>query len=252
MSGPYHGQESATWFVMDGSVTVGDRQVGAGEWLFMAPRAVQRQFHGVVEFLSIGLRWRWPEGRHLYDPGLPLVVEGYRLQRLKPICDQVVRDVTSLVGEQGRWLPSLQAGISIHARLHELGAQWAVAYAAAMEELGVVPDPGLTLDPRLEPVRLLLTAWPLDRAFDAEAIQRSSPLSSRQLQRLFQQETGKGPREYFETRRYEHVRNRLLLPALRIKEVAASVGFSDLAAFNRWFQRRSGQPPRAFRRAFLG
>lgn len=249
-SGTYDSRENMVWFVHSGSITVGDRRVAAGKWMFMGMGRQVRAFEGPVRFFSVGLRWLWPDGRALYDIPEPRVVDGGRLPELLTRMQQVVRNCAEAVGEDARLLVYFPADLGTHARLHEIAGCWAKGYADAMEVLGIAPFLGALSDPRLEPVHAMLSGWPLDLPLDPAALVTCSGLSARQLHRLFQEQIGRSPREVFELRRYEHVRRELLQPTVRIKAVAASVGFTDPAAFNRWFTRRSGVPPRRFRAMF--
>ena len=119
-----------------------------------------------------------------------------------------------------------------------------------MRELGVPPDLGLLGDPRIEEALRSIAGMPPDEPLDRDSISARVGLSVRQLDRLLKQSTGRTLGEYHDGIRFDAASRKLLEPGIRIKEVASSFGFSDLASFSRWFSRRSGRSPRDFRANF--
>lgn len=78
---------------------------------------------------------------------------------------------------------------------------------------------------------------------------RAAKMSPYHFLRRFKQATGFTPMAYLEHYRIGRAQELMLAqPDLRLKEIAARVGFQDPAYFSRVFRKRSGLSPRAFRR----
>jgi AraC-like DNA-binding protein len=76
---------------------------------------------------------------------------------------------------------------------------------------------------------------------------RLSDCSISTLRRQFQEVLGMPPYEWMLQSRIRHARRLLTTTTLRIKEVAAEVGFDDPFQFSRTFRQRTGWSPRQFR-----
>lgn len=253
----YNASENTTWRVAEGSATLETAdgrscRVEGGQWLFMGPGMRRQSFHGPIRFLSIGLRWRWPNGVHLFERGLPRIVADDDVKGLHSTAARLIGQTRELFPHDHQALMYGTADLTGFARLAGMAGEWAAAFAGVMNTLGIAPDLLLRMDPRIDTVFRLIGGHPLNRPLAVPPLVVASGLSERQLNRLLQEHAGVTLREAFDKRRYEHARDALLQPGPRIKEVAAGVGFSDLAAFNRWFQRRAGLSPRAFRESFQG
>ena len=72
-------------------------------------------------------------------------------------------------------------------------------------------------------------------------------LSTSRLQHLFKQNTGVGLGHLLTERRLQKAAILLLHTTLRIKEIAAMVGYEHTSSFTRAFQRRFSQTPRDYR-----
>ena len=81
------------------------------------------------------------------------------------------------------------------------------------------------------------------------SVARAAGLSSRQLCRLFKDETGLTPRSYLKRARLIWARLLLERPDLSIKQTAPLVGRSDLSHFVRYFKRAYGASPAEIRKA---
>ena len=69
-----------------------------------------------------------------------------------------------------------------------------------------------------------------------------------QFVRLFRQELGETPKQYFGQRRRDYARQMLGGSAVPIKEVALNLGFGRLSDFSAWFKKYFEMAPREFRR----
>ncbi|MCK6471445.1 MAG: AraC family transcriptional regulator [Planctomycetes bacterium] len=78
---------------------------------------------------------------------------------------------------------------------------------------------------------------------------RAARMSPYHFLRRFKQATGFTPMAYLEQYRIGRAQEMMLAqPDLRLKEIAARVGFQDPAYFSRVFRKRAGLSPRAYRR----
>lgn len=68
-------------------------------------------------------------------------------------------------------------------------------------------------------------------------------LSPSRLEHLFKKETGQGFKTFLRAARMSRAKNMLQDPTLRIKEVAAAVGYADVSDFSRDFRKQYGQSP---------
>jgi AraC-like DNA-binding protein len=102
-------------------------------------------------------------------------------------------------------------------------------------------------DPRLLLARELLDAASLSRRLSRADLARRVGWSLPQLTRRFAAEYGVTPRAYFDQRRFNRARAELTLGRRTIKEIAAELGFTDLAQFSNWFTRRARRSPRHYR-----
>ena len=76
-------------------------------------------------------------------------------------------------------------------------------------------------------------------------------LSPSRFEHLFKNQTGQGFKAFLLTARMTKARNMLRDRTLRIKEVAAAVGYADASHFTRDFRRQFGQPPSRSRSSSL-
>jgi AraC-like DNA-binding protein len=74
-------------------------------------------------------------------------------------------------------------------------------------------------------------------------------LSESRLQHLFKQTTGVGLGRVLTERRLQKAALLLRGTRLRIKEIAAAVGYEHTSSFTRAFEQRFAQPPQVYRKA---
>ena len=74
-------------------------------------------------------------------------------------------------------------------------------------------------------------------------------LSESRLQHLYKQTTGVGLGRVLTERRLQKAALLLRGTRLRIKEIAAAVGYEHTSSFTRAFEQRFAQPPQVYRRA---
>jgi len=246
--------ENSAWLVLEGAARVVhdgiEHQAGPGEWMFPKPGGRTQAFAGPFHFISITFRWQWPGGTHLFDEGLTRTVRGAEIpwleEEARKICihvSDITRDPYYLIGRHS--LTLLQS-----TGLFELAAKWAGLFHRAMDHLGVAPDIGMNRDPRIEAVLQILEGIAGSASPSREDLAAAVGVSPRQLDRMMKQETGRTLIENHDLIRYEKACRSLLEKGRRVKEVAIEAGFNDLPGFSRWFAKRAGCAPRAFRIRF--
>jgi transcriptional regulator GlxA family with amidase domain len=77
-------------------------------------------------------------------------------------------------------------------------------------------------------------------------------MSERNFARVFRAEAGMTPAEFVEKARIDEARRLMQGSDLPLKRLAADIGYANLDAFRRAFQRRLGVGPREFRKQFAG
>ena len=73
-------------------------------------------------------------------------------------------------------------------------------------------------------------------------------LTSRRMTDIFKQEYGVTPKEYADSLRLCAAKEMLATSQKKIIDIAYRSGFSDVAAFNRFFKQQTGQTPTAYRK----
>jgi transcriptional regulator GlxA family with amidase domain len=72
-------------------------------------------------------------------------------------------------------------------------------------------------------------------------------VSRRHFARVFSQRLGTPPHAYISARRLAVASDLLLARQLKVRQIAAAVGFSSVATFSRWFTGEAGINPRRYR-----
>lgn len=111
------------------------------------------------------------------------------------------------------------------------------------------PNASVELDQRPATVEraIRFIADNLDRPIDLAEVGREVVLSPNYLTTLFRQHTGISLGGYIKKKRIERAKVLLVSSAVRIKDVADAVGFSDPFAFSRSFRSEVGCSPSQFR-----
>ena len=252
----FHAKENSSWLVLDGvaSVTHDGRthHAGPGHWMFPKPGARVQSFSGPFHFLSLTIRWQWPGGRHLFDEGLTRTLATTEAPWLEPSAIDIIRQVQAITPGSHYHIGRHPVTLMQAARLFALAGTWAAMFLRAMEHLGVPPDTGLTRDPRVETLLAHLQAEWASPMPDRGQLAMAAGVSPRQIDRLIKIATGKTLVENHDQFRYDRICSSLLESGLRVKEIAGAAGFTNLSSFSRWFAKRAGCSPRAYREHFTG
>jgi len=221
--------------------------VGPGNWCFphQGPRLLRMAAGGHV--LTIRFRLYWPGGEPLFNAPVATVVEAAKAPRLEKQARVLVRTVARAIPGVAADLPWRKTDLLTHFRFQRALDAWLYVYVETMLGLGAVPSRLARTDPRVLRVVAWLDSLPLDRALAEGQLLAESGLSASQLNRLFTQEFGVTPHQYFENRKLTHAKTLIRSSPLAIKQVAFGLGFGSLPAFSRWFRQKTGQSPRAFK-----
>jgi transcriptional regulator GlxA family with amidase domain len=108
---------------------------------------------------------------------------------------------------------------------------------------------------RRESLARAVSAWfepRIAERYRLGALAEAFNLSSRTMLRKFRTETGRSPLDLLHDLRVEKAKLLLETTTLGIAQVAAEVGYLDVATFSRLFARRTQLTPAAFRKRFTG
>lgn len=246
--------ENSAWLVLDGEaeVTHGGKthHAGPGYWMFPKPGVRTQAFSGAFHFVSVTIRWQWPAGRHVFDDGLTRTLASADAPWLRETAYDIIARVRSISPDDYYHIGRHSVTLANAARLFELAGKWAAAYAKIMDQLDIMPDTGTTRDPRVEVLLARLREGCASPRPDRGRLAAAAGVSTRQLDRLLREATGKTLAENHDAFRFEKAGASLLERGLRVKEVAAESGFHDLSSFSRWFAKHAGCSPRAYREWF--
>jgi AraC-like DNA-binding protein len=242
---------SAAWLVCEGWARVehdGQKHTARpGEWLLVKPGPRVQTFSRDTRILSIAFDARWPDGSHLYDEGLSMVIDSSEV----PILERKVRPILNAmkIVSPDTWdVRGHPVGLDRFLRLERLLYDWLIAYSGVLEERGVAHSGHEGVDPRVRSALDLLHARGLAEPFDLDWLANAVGASSNHLVRLFQRDLQTTPHRYWERLRMESACSRLALPNTRIKEVSIELGFNYLSHFSKWFKRHRGKTPTEVRR----
>lgn len=101
-------------------------------------------------------------------------------------------------------------------------------------------------NPKVENALLIMERH-LSTPFSIKDLAAKVNISPNGLLAAFNRHAGKGPAEVWRDMRLSHSRWLLLNTTRTITQIAFETGFADSAHFSRWFQRRYGDSPSAFR-----
>ncbi len=87
----------------------------------------------------------------------------------------------------------------------------------------------------------------LAQTLEVHSLAKMSCISTEHYIRKFTEQIGMTPLQYIQTKRIQRAQLILILKGISIKDVAYSVGFSDISYFNRVFKRLVGCTPQTYR-----
>lgn len=204
--------------------------------------ATAQRFAPDTHLLSIRFVHAWPDGRALFDQGLPLVLEDNKFPALRTSAEALIKacrihaDVRDMLWDQ-------RVTTRQYLHIETVFAAFVLEWAAALEQSGCVAGVEHAIDSRVQAALTLLERADLS----ITELARRLSLSRSQLDRLFSDVLGCTPRGYKEQRRVTRVREALRYSADPIKTIAYREGFRRLSHFSAWFTRATGLSPRRYR-----
>jgi len=241
---------SGAWLVREGWAQVEhDGQCHRAEpdqWLIVKPGQRVQTFSADARLISIAFEARWPDGSHLFDDGLSLVLNGDEAPALETRVRPILNTM-KLVNPDTWDARDHQVDLALFLRIERLLCQWLVALTEVLAARGIAHSGHFGIDERVRAAIDRMHASDLAEPFDAEKFATAVNLSPNHLIRLFRRDLQTTPGQYWDRLRIEHARHRLLQPDARVKAIALELGFTYLSHFSKWFKRHTGNTPRAIR-----
>lgn len=213
-----------------------DFKVQSGELLYAAPNT--RHSYRADDDVPWTIYWM-----HLAGPMLP------HYEKLAGLCAPVpVRRIgvhSEIVAEFGKLITRRPAtGCD--------PSQWLRAQTNAvtiLSHLAVLPHNMEELATAYGPVQKAITLMNavIDKPFDMARFAREASLSERHFSRQFRAVTGQTPGAWFTHQKIQYACALLLIPNIRVNEVAARLSYTDPLYFSRIFKRITGQSPERYR-----
>lgn len=166
---------------------------------------------------------------------LPVVWSGARAERLG--------ELNAHLSAAVRAEPGIAGAVALHAAAVTLVAE-------LVRDAPLAPEASLLLGhaQRLSPVLDHIEAH-LERPLTRTGLARIAGCSPSRFAALFRAATGISLTEHLARRRLERAQQLLLAQAQPVQAIAHQVGFGDAFHFSRWFRRRVGLSPIAYRAA---
>jgi AraC-like DNA-binding protein len=241
---------SAAWLVREGWARVEhDGQVHTahpGQWLIVKPGTRVQSFSHDSRMLSIAFEARWPDGSHLYQEGLSLVIDAADA----PALEQKVRPILNAVQEiaPDTWdVRDHRTELRRFLSLERLLCEWMSELSDILETRGIRHSGHLGVDERVRMALDLIHAQDFADPLTLENLAAAVHISPNHLIRLFRKDIQATPHQFWDRLRVEHAQSRLRQPNIRIKEVAIDLGFKHLSHFSKWFKRHTGKTPQSAR-----
>ncbi|MCC5807468.1 MAG: helix-turn-helix transcriptional regulator [Opitutales bacterium] len=220
-----------------------------GQWLFLPPGPREQIFSADARILSLTWRARWPDGRPLFDRGLPIAVPASEHPELRRAADALMRLVDRSYGDVPVPAWRSRAGARITADVFFRGEirllQWLGHLVRILGAEGVQPAIHDIPDDRLLTALEVMETIPLRRMPTVPEIARKAGLSESQFKRLFVRHLGHSPSAHLRDRCLTEARHLLGSNDLPIKEIAYLLGFPSQSAFYNWFKKHEGVRPGA-------
>jgi AraC-like DNA-binding protein len=218
-----------------------------GEWLIPWPGQRYQDFSDDAEILSVRFRAVWPDGRPLFDRGLSVKFAA----REHPALEQSAR---ALLGIASRVMPAeprelVQTAVAFgdFIAVNCAFQAWLGCFHTTLCAVGLKPARLGIHDERIVAALQTLDSVGVAERLREHRLATAAGLGVSQFVRLFRQELGETPRQYFEQRRRAYACDMIASTAVPIKEIAHSLGMARLSDFSAWFKQHQGKSPRQFR-----
>lgn len=253
--GNFSPDHMGAWLIGRGSVLLRqeDKTVKAvaGEWLVPWPGFRYQEFSPDATILSIRFRAAWPDNKPLFDRGLSVKFPARDFPRLERLARETLRSAGNLIPTEPVQLAHEPVPFERYIMVNMMFMRWFAELYGALCSLGVKPARIGVHDERIIAALQRLDSVALSERLSEGWLARESGLGESQFVRLFRNEIGETPKQYFDQRRRNYCREMLTGSDVPIKEVAFSLGFKRLSDFSAWFKNHFGLSPRSFRNQVL-
>jgi AraC-like DNA-binding protein len=250
-TGHFPGQSG--FLILEGDLGIrtprGETRAGAGQWIFPKQGVRLQHFSEGARVLSIHFDLQWPDNQPLFEWDVALVLDSARVPRLEKEARRLLRTVGRIFPGTGVRLPWAEADLPAHLALQRDFGAWLRCYVDALLDAGQLPSRLTETDPRVLEVIRLLDRHVADHTFQERQAAQHAGLSISQLDRLFVKHLRMTPKQYLEQCRVQAAMELIQGTDLSIKQVSYELGFSSLHYFSRWYRKKTGLTPTAFRQA---
>ena len=219
----------------------------AGQWMISPQATLTQSFSPDAHILSVRFQCKWPTGENLFTERHGCVFNSAKFPRL-------AKTATALCRLVHRHFPNVLLDFSLQAvdydvflRFQKLFLQWLMDFNTVWQMEGRTLAKAVEGDDRLIKAVRCLHDTPLDDEFPAQLLQQKTGLGRTHLDRLFWKDYNVTTREYWERLREESAIRNLQIETLSIKEISYRLGFKQASHFTKWFNRRVGLAPKAYR-----
>lgn len=247
----------AAWLLLEGEVTVIPVDFPAvtaheGDWLFLPGGTRKQNFSEQARLLSISWVAKWPDGRNVFGPGLPLLLRAAEAPGLESEARKLLAYKNKYFVHESEHFPLSRGMCRLSALTFFEGEKmimdWFCQVIRALTSRGVQPQAHEITDSRMLLALETLESLPLPLMPGISEIAMRSGLSVSQLNRLFVRHMGHTPLAHLQNRKLMEARNMLSHGTETIKEIAYHLGFPSPEAFYNWFRDRQGCGPKEFRK----
>lgn len=253
--GHFSPDHMGAWLIKRGTAELRqeDRTVRAqaGEWLVPWPGYRYQEFSHDAEILSVRFRAAWPDNKPLFDRGLSVKFSAQAFPRLERLAREVLRSAQTIIPQEPVQLAEEAVPFERYITVNMMFMRWLAEFYTTLCSLSVRPIRVGIHDERIIAALQKLDSVPLSERLSESRMAKEFGLGESQFVRLFRQEMGETPKQYFDQRRRNYCREMLIGSNVPIKELAFTLGFSRLSDFSAWFKNHFGLPPRSFRSQVL-
>ncbi|EIQ00646.1 DNA-binding domain-containing protein, AraC-type [Opitutaceae bacterium TAV1] len=224
---------------------------GKGDWMVCHPGERFQDFSDSARIISIHLLVESPGNAAAWSGG-PVLAFGVETATRAGLDGCVRRMRRSAVLRRleasGKICPlGVPETFAEALELQEVVAAFFRRLMGVVEPLGMRYEAPPIRDVRVRESRQRLAAAGLREGFSRERLAAGCGLSASQLDRLWREELGQTPAQFWHARRLQAACALLQGDAHSIKEIAFETGFPHLSQFSFWFAKAMNESPRAFR-----
>lgn len=254
--GNYSPDHMAAWLIRRGQVLLKHEKktilARAGEWLVPWPGYRYQEFSDDALILSVRFQAAWPDGKPLFERGLSAKFPVERFPSLERTARRLLETARPIIPHDPVQLATASILLADFLVIKRALLDWIAEIYGALCALGLQPSRLGIRDERIVAALQRLDGWDYGQKLLENRLATEFGLGVSQFVRLFREELGETPKQYFNQRRRDYSRQMLAGSAVPIKEVAFNLGFTRLSDFSAWFKNHFGIGPRRFRQEASG